>query len=66
MKPIKRFTDAALIHRELKAPLAIVKCDGIGLGDCLRTSRVKSVDFNEDGTLKRIETLNSIYVQVKP
>ncbi|QYC96609.1 hypothetical protein [Stenotrophomonas phage BUCT627] len=66
MKKIVRFTEAALIHRERKAPLALIKYEGIGFGDCFRTNRVEQVSYDEEGALTRIETENFIYVQVKP
>ncbi|UZV39799.1 hypothetical protein [Xanthomonas virus PB119] len=63
-KPIKRFHEAILIPCDNKRPFAgfVSKKGNINGG---RTSRVIECSFNEDGTLNRIVTNNSIYVQVK-
>lgn len=69
-KPVKRFRNGTIIHREDKAPIAYLHCSPTNDGrfttyDSVRTSRVMEVTYNEDGTPSRVVTLNSIYVQVK-
>lgn len=61
-KPIKRFAYGRLLQREWTHPFAVLHLTETKQA---RTSRVLEAKFNEDGTLSRCETLNSIYVQVK-
>lgn len=63
-KPIKRFSKADMLIRIGKAPVGLVEL--YDESKSVRTSRIQSVSFNDNGDIIRIETLNSIYVQVKP
>ena len=69
-KPVRRFEHGKLVYREGKRPLGLLTVRTTREGhmtrhDCVRTSRVIEAKFNEDGTVCRLETLNTIYVQVK-
>lgn len=61
-KPVKRFNKADMLIRVGKAPVGLV--DLCGETKPVRTSRIKTISFDDEGNITRIETLNSIYVQV--
>lgn len=63
-KPIKRITEGAVIPRADRPPIGVVAYDADGRA-MDRTARVISVNFNLDGSVSRLETTDTIYVQVK-
>ncbi len=62
-KPIKRFYEGILLSGSYN-PVAALTFTPEGMKSAI-TSPVKECSFNPDGTLSRVVTENTIYVQVK-